>query len=98
MALAGMWFFHEQTSLLNLLSIGTGLAAGFLFVFAKNKSIQQRSYQALQDSDNLDEDAEQGVKSVSWTDSKEQEGARLNDVPAVTSTQIHSLNHLHKNT
>lgn len=34
-ALVGMWWFAEPATPTNLLSIGLGLAAGFLFVFAK---------------------------------------------------------------
>ncbi|KXZ50260.1 hypothetical protein GPECTOR_17g898 [Gonium pectorale] len=35
-AVVGMWYFAEPASRTNLLSIGMGLLAGFLFVFAKS--------------------------------------------------------------
>lgn len=35
-AVVGMWYFAEPASPTNLLSIGMGLVAGFLFVFAKS--------------------------------------------------------------
>lgn len=36
-AAVGMWLFHEPVEPLNLLSVGMGLVAGMLFVFAKQK-------------------------------------------------------------
>lgn len=38
-ALVGMWYFKEASSTANAISIWLGLAAGFLFVFAKQVSV-----------------------------------------------------------
>ncbi|GLC55659.1 hypothetical protein PLESTB_001011800 [Pleodorina starrii] len=42
-AVVGMWYFAEPANATNLLSIGMGLVAGFLFVFAKSAPLPAAS-------------------------------------------------------
>eukprot|EP00197_Chlamydomonas_leiostraca_P015765 CAMPEP_0202881308 /NCGR_PEP_ID=MMETSP1391-20130828/36339_1 /ASSEMBLY_ACC=CAM_ASM_000867 /TAXON_ID=1034604 /ORGANISM="Chlamydomonas leiostraca, Strain SAG 11-49" /LENGTH=473 /DNA_ID=CAMNT_0049563971 /DNA_START=12 /DNA_END=1432 /DNA_ORIENTATION=- len=87
-ALVGMWFFREGTNMLNLLSIATGLAAGFLFVFARSTSKQQQSHLAQHGSGDEgkagDEEAGGKVTPV-WPDLRDRESVRLNGVPMGTA-------------
>lgn len=95
-ALAGMWYFKEEPSFMNMCSIGAGLAAGFLFVFAKQGTTKQgttkEQSEPVSDGKGHGGDAEMGNGGLWKADSP-----RQHPLAPVAGSQAFLLNEsLHK--